>query len=431
MNNQRPYVTRWTFHGAARAAEKYLRALENGEEYRLSPRTLTCIARVQQLLLELLLGLERAAAGKSRTAKLPPQQESLARVLKGVLESKLQRQITEEELLEALRTVCAVGNELPLISGRDVLTIAYSPAKLKLYTSFLNAYQARPKDTRGRRTMSQRPTSAKIRLETPSPLPQVRLDGALLLAPIDDPHPARHHEIDERFDYQVEILLERGYHEAIGQTEEEFKDALEPLRKLILAHGAQVNGRVPFLIVPHGSLRLGELMRMVEVIPHGRDKVERTEGRLLLNENEILTLPSLSIPERPYLLLDVAHGAGVRKMPHETYLRLLRSHGRSPLTAQETMLYLIQHETKLDFYKFLVAGSRYKSIYHPYVLYSGCLKRPAPPCAEMSFITAEAAERWLAAPEDWEQHVSDRITRTAELSRAIPSCAGRISSNKS
>jgi hypothetical protein len=409
--------TRITFLGAANTARKYITAQCKGTLFRPSPRSVNCLTAILPTLSQL-------ADDGIRTAT--------AALIRQALYTISHKEVSDDELASHMRIMHATT--VSLISAAKEIVLLVPLENVVVLGEFLHLWGTRPKDTRGRRTRPVTGTNLITIHSNLSPQPfkrnrrLVRADDVLLLGPVHDVHPATIREIRDRFHFQVGVLIERGYHSLVRITSRELRTQLEPLLHHMLEQGVQNNYRAPFILVPHHDLALQQLMSLVEVSTFGINKETRNQGSTLMQTSSLWDVRKLRKYSRPYLLTDVAHGAGIRSLPLDEYERIICKSGRSLLTVRELIFYLVYHEMKLNTYRLAAAAQRYGDWYVPYISFN---PRHGEGRAELWFTTKDNFNRWKPAPKkNWRKKLHQRILQPSKLWRAVPSCAERISARE-
>lgn len=139
------------------------------------------------------------------------------------------------------------------------------------------------------------------------------------------------------FDRQVTTLMERGYPEIAGMTNDEFLKLVEPLR-IKLSEIQTSNTVLPFVIVVKSSLVSPEkAMAQVEV--------KGKKGKVDMNPvspDGFSPIPSVVIPESPiYLIADILTGRDTLNVTPNDALKLIEQENRTPLTIEEGVALMV------------------------------------------------------------------------------------------
>ena len=144
------------------------------------------------------------------------------------------------------------------------------------------------------------------------------------------------------FDAQVERVVRAGYAEALGTSERELCQRLEPLRAVLLSRlERQPSGSSCVLVV---------IASPEAVLP----RVEPSKGRAFVDLRpkraaDFRPIDGLRVPDaEAYVLSDVDCGGDLLDVTPEAALRVIRSRHRSPLTIEEGVAVLVQHPDVLE-----------------------------------------------------------------------------------
>lgn len=180
----------------------------------------------------------------------------------------------------------------------------------------------------------------------------------------------RSEEYARLFDRQVETLVERGYAEAAGMTQDKFRQLFATLKREardLAATGPEIKeGHIPFVIVPSEKLLFLEKkipLMVSESAPLRRSR-PGSRPRLMkgftgLSISELKTAEGLEIPESlAYLLVDVEDGKEKLRVSSDEAVKQFKKDGRSPLTAEEGVALITQYPEILKDHSMNLHGSR-------------------------------------------------------------------------
>ena len=143
-------------------------------------------------------------------------------------------------------------------------------------------------------------------------------------------------QVEVEFERQVGNLVDKGYPQLAGMTEEAFVSLLSPLKeKLVEIKEFKVDveqGVLPFVIVLKSSLIPAEEM-MAKVEREGKSGVTKLNPH---QAYEFQILEKVVLPEgEVYLLVDIDRGKETLNVTPEEAFRFIEEDGRSPLTIEE------------------------------------------------------------------------------------------------
>lgn len=133
---------------------------------------------------------------------------------------------------------------------------------------------------------------------------------------------------EEIFAREVETLLERGYHQALGMTVNDFHVWLRLLYERLDEIGETPRDRHPFLIVvPHSMLSVAKQMEMLVVA--------KKRGYTSIDCGRLWSLDGLGSSEFPYLVCDVDDGTTNVGQTTADVVTSIRRICRNGLTVEE------------------------------------------------------------------------------------------------
>jgi hypothetical protein len=161
---------------------------------------------------------------------------------------------------------------------------------------------------------------------------------------------------EDEFDRQVSTHLLLGYPEAAGISHAAWRERCEPLREKALAHLAQADDRVPFVLVVAPSLvSIHAMIERIEVKGRKGFTEESPEDLASFMAIEQVTVPRREI----YLLADVDTGRESLGMRPDDALPGVLGEGRTPLTLVEGLAVITQFPDVLSTHNaYQLMGSR-------------------------------------------------------------------------
>lgn len=133
---------------------------------------------------------------------------------------------------------------------------------------------------------------------------------------------------EKLFDQQVETLLMRGCHRALGMSERDFRLWLDLLRDRLGEVGETSLDNLPFLIVvPHGMLPVARQMELLVVA--------KKRGYAGIDCEKLVNFENLGSSKFPYLVCDVEDGAVNIGQFLDDITRQIRCNCRHGLTVEE------------------------------------------------------------------------------------------------
>jgi hypothetical protein len=144
---------------------------------------------------------------------------------------------------------------------------------------------------------------------------------------------------DDEFERQLTTLLEKGYPDLAGLTEQQFRELVEPLRSLLAGlPQASRPDAIPFVVVVTAAIvPTFAAVEKFEVngkvgFTHMRDELPAFRP-----------IDGLVLPDAPvYLLTDVSTGADTLNVRPDDALPMLREQHRTPLTTDEGVAIVTQ-----------------------------------------------------------------------------------------
>ena len=149
--------------------------------------------------------------------------------------------------------------------------------------------------------------------------------------------------LQQEFERQISNLIQKGYPSITGQSEEDFRKQLEPLRQKIveLEHaGVSVQkGEVPFVIViKRDWIDAERAMQLVERKNKAGFSIMDSEEL-----NRFTPIEGIELPEGfAYLLVDIDTGQETLNVTPIQAMEIIKNENRSPLTIEEGVA-LITH----------------------------------------------------------------------------------------
>lgn len=143
------------------------------------------------------------------------------------------------------------------------------------------------------------------------------------------------------FDRQINTLIQKGYPDITGLSEQAFKALLEPLR----AHLNQelrtpsTSEQIPFVIT---------ITRTLAPIEKMMNAVERNKKTGIINltpavPDDFKPIADVIIPQSTaYLLIDINRGDATRNIAPAQALKIIQQENRSPLTIEEGVAVVTQ-----------------------------------------------------------------------------------------
>ncbi len=156
-------------------------------------------------------------------------------------------------------------------------------------------------------------------------------------------------DVDAEFDRQVQTLVDKGYPALAGMELDAFRDLVLPLRQVVLDRKADLmrptKSQVPFVLVitkelvpPTAAMPLTELSDRIGFVTDGFDDVD-----------QFAPIESVEIPAGgAYILFDVDRGAEYLDVRPNDALRTITGAGRTPLTVDEGIAFLVQFPDSLE-----------------------------------------------------------------------------------
>ncbi|GIO04427.1 hypothetical protein J31TS6_04550 [Brevibacillus reuszeri] len=149
--------------------------------------------------------------------------------------------------------------------------------------------------------------------------------------------------LQQEFERQISNLIQKGYPSITGQSEEDFRKQLEPLRqKVVELKHAEVStqkGKVPFVIVIKREwIDAERAMKLVE-------RKNKAGFSIMASEelNRFTPIEGIELPEGvAYLLVDIDTGQETLNVTPIQAMEIIKNENRSPLTIEEGVA-LITH----------------------------------------------------------------------------------------
>lgn len=169
-------------------------------------------------------------------------------------------------------------------------------------------------------------------------------------------------ELEKEFDYQVNTLLQKKFHDAANLSEDEFLSLIEPLKEKVLRLELPAidldKGYLPFIIVISPSLlSIEKQMSLVE--REGKPGITKLFPRTSEDFKNIESVPI--IPQKVHVLVDIDRGKEFLNIIPEDALKTIQSRDRSPLTIEEGVGIVIHHpEFLMKNNCFSLLASRYE-----------------------------------------------------------------------
>lgn len=149
--------------------------------------------------------------------------------------------------------------------------------------------------------------------------------------------------LQQEFKRQISNLIQKGYPSITGQSEEDFRKQLEPLRQKVveLEHAGVFaqKGEVPFVIVIKREwIDAERAMQLVE-------RKNKAGFSIMASEelNRFAPIEGIELPEGvAYLLVDIDTGQETLNVTPIQAMEIIKNENRSPLTIEEGVA-LITH----------------------------------------------------------------------------------------
>lgn len=211
---------------------------------------------------------------------------------------------------------------------------------------------------------------------------------------------------EDLFGQQVERLIERGYHEALGKSERDFRFWLDLLRinrlegRLLNGVGETDLNNLPFLIViPHAMF---PIVRQMRLLVFGKK-----QGYASLDDEKFTNWEGLGSSKCPYLACDVDDGAGnVGRVTAEVATEIRRA-CRHGLTFEEGIALAVHSPRSLAHHAFALIDTDYQSDPRP----TNEVRRQCVP------------ELWLGSDGPTQNY---SYLRSQREDRGVPSCSRRL-----
>lgn len=149
--------------------------------------------------------------------------------------------------------------------------------------------------------------------------------------------------IEEELDKQIKNLLQKGYPQAAGMTNETFVKLTEQLKnsqKVPYFHPDPENGRLPFVIVVRSDCIAVETM--MELVDFNDSK--GIVNLHPLGPKDFTPVDHVDIPHSQlYLIADIDRGQKTLNIAPNEALPLILGEGRSPLTIDEGLAIITQY----------------------------------------------------------------------------------------
>lgn len=157
----------------------------------------------------------------------------------------------------------------------------------------------------------------------------------------------------ESFDYQLNGLLDRDYHDISGMNKDQLVKLIEPLRAKIPKFVDSSAESFPyFIVIPDSMVSINEqLTRASNKIP----------GYTFLDMEDISDSIYVGKSKTPYLILNVNIGSFMRGFSADKGLEEILDCGRLPLSVQEGMAVFTHAPEILYYHGMIFAGSRHKT----------------------------------------------------------------------
>jgi len=127
------------------------------------------------------------------------------------------------------------------------------------------------------------------------------------------------------FDDQLNAVIENDYPQAAGISVAQFRECIQPLKRLVERYRPTGSGGIPFLIVvPERFVPIPKQLQALQ-----------TSNISLLRLTAILPVPGVHVPDNPYLALTITDGRDFRSQTPVSCIQKLRRQKRSPLTLCE------------------------------------------------------------------------------------------------
>ncbi|WP_289139552.1 DUF5701 family protein [uncultured Brevibacillus sp.] len=149
--------------------------------------------------------------------------------------------------------------------------------------------------------------------------------------------------LQQEFERQISNLIQKGYPRITGQSEEDFRKQVEPLRQKVveLEHAgiSAQKGEVPFVIViKRDWIDAERAMQLVE-------RKNKAGFSIMASEelNRFAPIEGIELPEGfAYLLVDIDTGQETLNVTPNLAMEMIKNENRSPLTIEEGVA-LITH----------------------------------------------------------------------------------------
>jgi hypothetical protein len=140
------------------------------------------------------------------------------------------------------------------------------------------------------------------------------------------------------FDRQVNTLVQLGYPQLTGTSDDTFVRRLMPLADVVAALTTSDGERIPFVVVP-GEAVVSRTQAMV------RTQMNDRAGFTSMDDDDLkrfTPIADVAIPASPYLLLDVDTGSELLDVVPDEALTRIIGVGRSPITIDEGLALITQ-----------------------------------------------------------------------------------------
>jgi uncharacterized protein DUF5701 len=155
-------------------------------------------------------------------------------------------------------------------------------------------------------------------------------------------------ELIQEFEWQAKNLVQMGFLRVAGETPDEFRRQIEPLRDRV-RHLAPLpwgdnNARIPFVIVPRNNW-----VDPTRALPLTALKGKAGFTNMDAEEFSRFTpIAGIQLPvERAYLALDIDTGKGSQNVTPDEALKTIREARRSPLTIDEGVAVVVHYPDML------------------------------------------------------------------------------------
>ena len=138
----------------------------------------------------------------------------------------------------------------------------------------------------------------------------------------------------ELFSKQIKTIAERKFHIPTGLSESDFIDRhLMPLKQLLLEPDKDTKieeNHIPILVViPNNIVSLSYQLQSI------RKGIDDIQLEHIIQPEWFENAKGVSTPDKPYLLLDVETGYGMKNITPKKCLKIFSDKGRLPLTVDE------------------------------------------------------------------------------------------------